>query len=122
VSTAPNETTFHARKSRRGAIEAFFLDHVGERFGTAMLHGWFGTSFRARASEINRSPSSAIRILNKTGLGNDATGQPLENSVYWAELRSGSTSTGEARESDYMRRVREDQAQGLPLFAGMVRK
>jgi hypothetical protein len=98
------------RRSRGAQVQAFFIEHLGKRFGTMELHGRFGTSFRARVSEINRNPSLPISILNKTTVAKDSSGQPCERSVYWAELRT---------ESDYMRRHREEQEQAAPLFAGV---
>jgi hypothetical protein len=52
------------------------------------LHGWFGTSFRTRVSEINRDPTSPIRILNHT----ESTDE-REASVYWAEIRVPEATT-----------------------------
>jgi hypothetical protein len=116
VNPATSSTVFRARQSRRAAIETFFLEHLGGRFSTMLLHEQFGTSFRARVSEINRSPSSKIRILNKTTAGNDASGQPCERSVYWAERQSRHDA---ATETDFMRRRREEQTRSAPLFAGV---
>lgn len=73
-----------SRRSRRMAIEAFFLEHVGEHFGSGTLHGRFGSAFRTRVSEINRDPNCRIRILNQTT--RDARG---ESSFYWSEVRTG---------------------------------
>ncbi len=121
MTRPPLATAFQARQSRRAAIEAFFLEHLGARFSTNTLHGQFGTSFRARVSEINRSPASSIRILNKTSVAKDDLGQPCERSVYWAELRGPNEHRSERTESDYMRRTREERAQAMPLFAGAAR-
>jgi hypothetical protein len=118
VNPVPSSITFRARQSRRAAIETFFLEHLGERFSTMLLHGQFGTSFRARVSEINRSPVSSIQILNKTSVAKEVLGQPREVSVYWAQLRGdGRDASGQ---SDYMSRINEEQAQAMPLFAGVV--
>lgn len=118
MSNAPDASVFKVRRSRRAAIEAFFLDHLGERFGTMTLHERFGTSFRARVSELNRDPKCSIRVCNDTSSGRDERGQPCERSVYWSELRA-SERPPERMESAYMRRVRDEQAQAMPLFAGV---
>jgi len=47
----------------------------------------FGPSFRARVSEINRDPTSPIRILNETVSTNRQ-----EASVYWGEVRGETAS------------------------------
>jgi hypothetical protein len=115
---APLATAFRARRSRRDAIEAFFLEHLGQRFDSMELHQRFGTSFRARKSEIDRDPQSRIRIFNETTAGQDEHGEPCERSVYWAELRGAATQPPKRPESDYMRRRREELEQIAPLFAG----
>lgn len=125
MNPALSSTTIRARQSRRAAIETFFLEHLGERFSTMLLHERFGTSFRARVSEINRRPASSICILNKTSVAKHVLGQPFEVSVYWAQLRGDSHIPGDRRDtsgtSDYMRRTNNEQAQAMPLFAGVVR-
>lgn len=112
-------TTFRARQSRRAAIEAFFLEHLGQRFSTSSLHERFGPAFRTRVSEINRAPKSAIRILNVTGAGKDVLGQPCERSVYWAELLD-SAAESEKLETPKPERSRQNHPR-LPLFDAAVR-
>jgi hypothetical protein len=101
------------------AIEAFFLEHLGERFRTSVLHERFGPAFRTRVSELNRDPICTIRILNETSAGRDDRGQSCERSVYWAELRSSNENYSDPKpgESEYMRRTRDEQARAMPLFA-----
>lgn len=77
----------------------------------------FGSAFRTRVSEINCSPSSAVQILNNVSIGKDKSGEPCELSVYWSELRPTVHPAKELIESDYMRRVRQEEAQAMPLFA-----
>jgi hypothetical protein len=107
-----------ARQSRRAQIEAFFLTNLAKRFDTNLLHQRFGTSFRARASEINRDPASPIQIFNKTSVGKDALGQPCERSAYWAEPRAPwEAAPSTQSDSEYMARVRAEEATAMPLFA-----
>ncbi len=117
-------TAFRARQSRRAAIERFFLEHLGERFSTSVLHERFGPAFRTRVSEINRDSASLIQILNATSAGKDALSQPCERSVYWAQLRDRAEhpSNPESGQSDYLRREREERAHAMPLFAETVRR
>jgi hypothetical protein len=115
---APLATAFRARRSRRDAIEAFFLEHLGQRFDSMELHQRFGTSFRARKSEIDRDPQSRIRIFNETTTGQDEHGEPCERSVYWAELRASGERTSTQIESGFMRRRRLEAEEAMPLFAG----
>lgn len=75
---------FQHRASKRARIVAFFLSNIGKRIASPWLHGEFGTSFRARVSEINTDKTSPIILCNENCF--DAKlGQ--EVSVYWAELR-----------------------------------
>jgi hypothetical protein len=105
-----------ARRSRRTQIEEFFLEHLGERFDTNLLHQRFGTSFRARASDINRNPAAPIQIFNKTSVGRDTLGQACERSVYWAELRTIKPAE-QLSISDFMKRRQAEEAMTCPLFA-----
>ena len=100
---------FRARQSRRAQIEEFFRTHLGQRFSTSDLHARFGSAFRTRVNEINRHPRFAITIHNETTVSKND-----ERSIYWAEPRKPGA---EERESDYMRRVREEEARAMPLFA-----
>jgi len=122
MTRAPFATAFRVRQSRRATIKAYFLEHIGERFSTSMLHERFGPAFRTRVSEINRDPASPIRILNATSAGKDAQEQPCERSEYWAELRSPVGQSSGAAESDYTPREREERARAMPLFGGAVRE
>jgi hypothetical protein len=70
------------RQSKRERIANLFAQNLGKRYESPTLHGMFGSSFRTRVSEINRDPSSPIRILKETVSLDDG-----ETSVYWAELR-----------------------------------
>lgn len=88
------------RLTRREQIERFFSDNPGRRFSSADLHGRFGSAFRTRVSEINRSADSAIIIRNETTFTDGA-----EQSVYWAERRQ---------------RVGDGPLQ-VPMFASPVR-
>lgn len=80
------------------------------------LHERFGTSFRARASEINRDTASPIKILNATSAAKDIHGQLCERSVYWSALRA---QIQVPSESPYMHRRREEDAAAMPLFAAV---
>ena len=70
------------RHTKWQQIEQFFRENPGRRFSSADLHARFGSAFRTRVSEINRSSESAIVIHNRVVFGDDA-----EQSVYWAERR-----------------------------------
>lgn len=93
VSLQPVTNTlplFKVQKKRAdlcAEIEFFFTGNLGEKFPSKRLHEKFGTSFRARVSEINENPDCRIRIRNKTRDLVDG----LQVSVYWAELREPST-------------------------------
>lgn len=75
-------TVTQRRTSKREEIEQLFTANVGQRFGTNELHQRFGTSFRTRVSEINRS-DAAVVIRNE--VKHDEGGR--EASVYWAEFK-----------------------------------
>ena len=79
---------FPLRETKRQRITNLFAQNLGKRYDSANLHGWFGTSFRTRVSEINRDPTSPIRILNHT----ESTDE-REASVYWAEIRVPEATT-----------------------------
>jgi hypothetical protein len=117
VASQDRASAMHARRSRRTQIEAFFREHIGERFGTNVLHQRFGTSFRARVSEVNRDTAAQIRILNKTSVAKAESGQSCEPSVYWAEFRESVSSPAAETESSFMRKHREEREQAAPLFA-----
>jgi hypothetical protein len=76
------------RGSKREQIAEFFRVHFGERIGSPFLHQVFGSSFRARVSEINADERSPIVIRNRVLVGDGA-----EISVYWSELRFGGSAT-----------------------------
>ena len=116
VQSMDGRIASRVRKNRRESIKSFLGEHLGERFSSTDLHLRFGTAFRARVSEINRDPSSRIRIKNKTGVVKDTGGDLTERSVYWSEVRDVE-DVGE--ESDFTRRRREEQARSAPLFAGV---
>lgn len=75
---------FDHRESKRGKIGRLFEDNLGKRFFSARLHNTFGSSFRARVSEINADPLSPITIFNEYHFDAEAN---AEVSCYWAELR-----------------------------------
>lgn len=108
------------RQSRRAAIEAFFLQHLGERSSTTTLHERFGSAFRTRVSEINRNRASAICILNKTNVAKGALGQPCEHSIYWAELRASAAEPAKPDTlkpaTEYIRDTHSEKARTM-LFA-----
>ena len=70
------------RITKRDAIAAFFEENLNQRFRTSELHNKFGTAFRSRVSDINRSPKYHIRICNRTLSKDEA-----ERSEYWAVER-----------------------------------
>ena len=70
------------RTTKRQEIERLFTENAGVRFCSAEMHVRFGTSFRTRVSEINRS-EAAIVIRNE--VTHDDEGR--EASVYWAEFK-----------------------------------
>lgn len=76
------------RLTKRQQIESFFAENPGRRFSSADLHARFGSAFRTRASEINRSSESMVIIHNETTFADGA-----EQSVYWAEQRPNSSPT-----------------------------
>lgn len=71
------------RLTKRQQIELFFSENPGRRFSSPDLHARFGSAFRTRVSEINRSPESVVIIRNEVTFGDGA-----EQSMYWAERRS----------------------------------
>jgi hypothetical protein len=76
---------FAHRNSKRAKIEAFFLANLGRRFSSPSLHIEWGSSFRARVSEINLDPAAPITIKNQFFYDQEAG---AEVSFYWAELRT----------------------------------
>jgi hypothetical protein len=77
------QATQRRRATKRDEIEKFFLDHLGVRFSTYRLHAIFGSAFRSRVSEINRSDNSPITIQNEVDPQTDGA----EHSVYWSTRR-----------------------------------
>lgn len=75
-------TVHQHRATKREEIERLFTENAGTRFGSAELHVRFGTSFRTRVSEINRS-GAAIVIRNE--VTHDDAGH--EASMYWGEFK-----------------------------------
>lgn len=74
----------HARRlSKREEIEQLFTTNLKVRFASAELHMRFGTAFRTRVSEINRS-TAPIVIHNEVTHSDDGS----ERSVYWAENKN----------------------------------
>lgn len=79
------------RLTKRQQIESFFAENPGRRFSSADLHARFGSAFRTRVSEINRSPESVIIIRNEVTFADGA-----EQSAYWGERRRPSDSPVQA--------------------------
>ena len=79
----PFQQVRQRRATKRDQIERFFLDHLGVRFSTYRLHAIFGSAFRSRVSEINRSDDSPITIQNEV----DPQSDGAEHSVYWSTRR-----------------------------------
>jgi hypothetical protein len=79
----PFQQTRQHRATKRDQIEKFFLDHLGVRFSSYRLHAIFGSAFRSRVSEINRSDNSPIAIQNEVVPQTDGA----EHSVYWSTRR-----------------------------------
>ena len=73
------------RVSKRERIVTFFSGRLGVRYASPHLHAVFGTSFRARISEINADQNAPIHIFNETRSTDSG-----ETSVYWSEVRSAS--------------------------------
>jgi len=75
---------FEHRERKRTKVEEFFLDNIGRRYSSQLLHERFGSSLRTRISEINRDPAASIVIRNhycyEPELGREV-------SVYWSEVR-----------------------------------
>jgi len=82
--TYQTSLAFTHREGKRGQIAEFFLAELGRPFPSPWLHNKFGTSFRARVSEINADPSEQIVIRNENHYDEELG---CEVSVYWAELR-----------------------------------
>jgi hypothetical protein len=83
------------RATRRDAILSYFCAHVGERFPTADMHFRFGSAFRSRCSELNRSETSPITIHNHVERLPDGT----ESSCYWAEWKNSQPTIAWAQTS-----------------------
>jgi len=77
------DLTHQHRLTKCHTIDTFFACQLGRRFRGDFLHGNFGTSFRARVSDINSDPEAKITIYNKVHRGRRGE----EYSEYWAELR-----------------------------------
>jgi hypothetical protein len=77
--------TFAHRESKRGRISELFSNNIGKRFSSPWLHAEFGSSFRARVSEINLDVTSNIVIRNQNFYDRELD---AEVSSYWAELRA----------------------------------
>jgi len=75
---------FTHRNGKHWKIEQFFEANLGQRFPSDRLHGEWGSSFRARVSEINLDRQSRIVIKNQNFFDEQAGG---ERSFYWSELR-----------------------------------
>ena len=74
--------TMKLRQTKRQQIEAWFAEHPGIRLSTRDCHARWGTAFRTRVSEINRSQFASVTIHNHTGrVGN------IEESYYWGTTR-----------------------------------
>jgi hypothetical protein len=75
---------FAHRQSKRKKIEHLFRTNIGHRFSSAWLHAQFGSSFRARASEVNLDANSEIVIRNAFYFDRE---EGAEISTSWSELR-----------------------------------
>jgi len=74
------------RKTKREQITEFFVQNLGSRFRTDVLHRMFGPSFRTRVSEINRSESCPLRIVHVAGT-ELLNGLPTQVNDYYAEWK-----------------------------------
>ena len=72
------------RATKRDEIERFFVANLGTRLSTYELHARFGSAFRSRVSEINRSHHSPITIHNEVHPQKNGA----EHSVYWSTRRT----------------------------------
>ena len=72
------------RATKRDEIEKFFVANLGTRLATYELHARFGSAFRSRVSEINRSQTCSITIHNEVDPQKDGA----EHSVYWSTRRT----------------------------------
>lgn len=70
------------RETKRGQIERYFADHLGELISSRALHMKYGSSVRTRISEINRDQDSSIRIENEVRFTEN-----VEQSTYWSVRR-----------------------------------
>lgn len=70
------------RDTKRGQIEKYFAEHLGERISSRAIHMKYGSSVRTRISEINRDSASPIRIKNEV-----AWTEGMEQSTYWSERK-----------------------------------
>ena len=53
------------RDTKRGQIERYFSQHLGELVSSRAIHMRYGSSARTRISEINRDPNAPITIKNE---------------------------------------------------------
>ena len=60
-------------------IICLFLDNMLHEFSSKDMHTMFGSSFRTRVSDINKTDALPVIIRNKTARGG--------TSLYWGELR-----------------------------------
>lgn len=74
------------RKSKQQLIVEYMTINLGKKFGTMELHIKFGTSFRARVSDINKDEKCPIVIHNDTHVQGQS-----EASVYWSTPRKQHT-------------------------------
>ncbi len=70
------------RRSTRSAIAEHLRAHVGEPLNSAELHIRFGSSLRARISELHLDPDSGLLIRDYTHCS-----EAGEVSIYTATLR-----------------------------------
>lgn len=73
---------YRKRKTKREQIIDLFSAHLGVEMATSAMHAKFGSAFRTRVSEINRS-KHPILIRNRV----TRTSEGEEHSVYWSEVR-----------------------------------
>jgi hypothetical protein len=75
---------FAHREGKRARIAELFSANLGRRLASPCLHLEFGSSFRARVSEINADPAEQITIRNEFYY-DEREGKEISH--YWAEPR-----------------------------------
>lgn len=107
------------RNTQRDRLEALLFENFGKEVGLPEIQRLGIAQHGARLNELRKklSPRGLV-ITNRMETAADGTRHSWYRLDYRKPIDISPTKPAPAVESDYMRRVRQEQEQAAPLFVG----